>query len=150
MAELTQFGQRIAKAQKLKNWKDSDLARKLNIASPNISTMKYKTVNPRAATVSKLARLFDLPEQFFLEDASSAPRIILRKAPKANESIIETNGNPDGVLPGQLPLTPNPESFAATSQETDTEVLKVFVVFEFGGKIVSKKQIKRLPADFEF
>ncbi|MBK7891101.1 MAG: helix-turn-helix transcriptional regulator [Bdellovibrionales bacterium] len=54
--QLTAFGERLVMALQAKGMNDSDLAKALGIAQPNIHTLKYKTDRPRSATVMKIAK----------------------------------------------------------------------------------------------
>ncbi len=54
--QLTGFGQRLVSILQSKGMNDSDLAKALGIAQPNIHTLKYKTDRPRSATVMKIAK----------------------------------------------------------------------------------------------
>jgi transcriptional regulator with XRE-family HTH domain len=53
---LTPFGTRLVMALQAKGMSDSELAKTLGIAQPNIHTLKYKTDRPRHKTVVKIAR----------------------------------------------------------------------------------------------
>lgn len=54
---LTAFGERLVMALQGKGMSDSELAKALGIAQPNIHTLKYKTDRPRYSTVVKIAKV---------------------------------------------------------------------------------------------
>lgn len=58
--QLTAFGERLVSALQAKGMNDSDLAKALGIAQPNIHTLKYKTDRPRSATVMRIAKILGL------------------------------------------------------------------------------------------
>ena len=53
---LTEFGQRLEAIQKKRHISDRDLSRRLGIAQPNITTIKYYTAKPRLQTMKKYAK----------------------------------------------------------------------------------------------
>ncbi len=53
---LTAFGERLVMTLQSKGMSDSELAKALGIAQPNIHTLKYKTDRPRHKTVVKIAK----------------------------------------------------------------------------------------------
>lgn len=71
--KLTEFGQRLEAIQKQKYISDRDLARKLGIAQPNITTIKYYTTRPRLQTIKKYAKALGV--DFSDLDANNDPMV---------------------------------------------------------------------------
>lgn len=64
--QLTAFGERLVMALQAKGMNDSDLAKALGIAQPNIHTLKYKTDRPRSATVMKIAKTLGIEPEILV------------------------------------------------------------------------------------
>lgn len=90
MNQLTKFGVRLVEELERANMSDSDLAKALGIAQPNIHTLKYKTERPRAKTVAKIAKVLKVkPEEFFKVSVNNgSTRVYL---------VIETGGSKQTV-----------------------------------------------------
>lgn len=56
MKDLTPFGERLVAAMKKNNITDAELAKRLDVAPPNIYSLKYKTVSPRETTLKRIAK----------------------------------------------------------------------------------------------
>ena len=67
---LTAFGERLVGTLQAKGMSDSDLAKALGIAQPNIHTLKYKTDRPRHKTVLKIAKALGVPAESLLPPAA--------------------------------------------------------------------------------
>ena len=63
---LTAFGERLVMTLQSKGMSDSDLAKALGIAQPNIHTLKYKTDRPRHKTVVKIAKVLGVTPDVLL------------------------------------------------------------------------------------
>jgi transcriptional regulator with XRE-family HTH domain len=194
VASMTDFGSRIDAAQKERHISNTELAKKMKVAAPQISTLKYKTKKPREETLQKIAKALNKPLNFFLEAAPTKTKYIIRRG-KSNattadraeqqvdfDELRQTHPDEDTFdLPHEttekrdelLEKYAEQESTEATgargsaqrvsdevlqaaeplsSEDLSEEVqeLKAYVVFEYGGKVISKKQIRKLPTDFEF
>lgn len=68
---LTAFGERLVSALQSKGMNDSELAKALGIAQPNIHTLKYKTDRPRRSTVLKLAKVLGVTPDVLMPATSS-------------------------------------------------------------------------------
>lgn len=67
---LTAFGERLVMTLQSKGMSDSELAKALGIAQPNIHTLKYKTDRPRHKTVVKIAKALGVTPEALLPQAS--------------------------------------------------------------------------------
>lgn len=63
---LTAFGERLVATLQSKGMSDSELAKALGIAQPNIHTLKYKTDRPRHKTVVKIAKALGVSAEVLL------------------------------------------------------------------------------------
>ncbi len=63
---LTAFGERLVSILQSKGMNDSELAKALGIAQPNIHTLKYKTDRPRHKTVLKIAKVLGVTPEALL------------------------------------------------------------------------------------
>lgn len=63
---LTAFGERLVATLQSKGMSDSELAKALGIAQPNIHTLKYKTDRPRHKTVLKIAKALGVSPDILL------------------------------------------------------------------------------------
>lgn len=63
---LTAFGERLVATLQSKGMSDSELAKALGIAQPNIHTLKYKTDRPRHKTVLKIAKVLGVSPDVLL------------------------------------------------------------------------------------
>lgn len=63
---LTAFGERLVNTLQSKGMSDSELAKALGIAQPNIHTLKYKTDRPRHKTVLKIAKVLGVTPEALL------------------------------------------------------------------------------------
>ena len=63
---LTAFGERLVMALQSKGMSDSELAKALGIAQPNIHTLKYKTDRPRYSTVVKIAKVLGVSPEVLM------------------------------------------------------------------------------------
>ena len=63
---LTAFGERLVMTLQSKGMSDSELAKALGIAQPNIHTLKYKTDRPRHKTVVKIAKALGVTPEALL------------------------------------------------------------------------------------
>ena len=63
---LTAFGERLVSILQAKGMNDSELAKALGIAQPNIHTLKYKTDRPRHKTVLKIAKVLGVTPEALL------------------------------------------------------------------------------------
>ena len=83
--QLTAFGERLVMALQAKGMNDSDLAKALGIAQPNIHTLKYKTDRPRSATVMKIAKTLGIE-----------PEVLVPRGPLAGLGLGMAAGREDG------------------------------------------------------
>ena len=67
---LTAFGERLVMTLQSKGMSDSELAKALGIAQPNIHTLKYKTDRPRHKTVVKIAKALGVTTEALLPQAT--------------------------------------------------------------------------------
>jgi transcriptional regulator with XRE-family HTH domain len=67
---LTAFGERLVSTLQMKGMSDSELAKALGIAQPNIHTLKYKTDRPRHKTVLKIAKVLGVTPEALLPQAT--------------------------------------------------------------------------------
>jgi transcriptional regulator with XRE-family HTH domain len=67
---LTAFGERLVMTLQAKGMSDSELAKALGIAQPNIHTLKYKTDRPRHKTVVKIAKALGVTPEALLPQAT--------------------------------------------------------------------------------
>lgn len=67
---LTAFGERLVMTLQSKGMSDSELAKALGIAQPNIHTLKYKTDRPRHKTVVKIAKALGVAPEALLPQAT--------------------------------------------------------------------------------
>lgn len=67
---LTAFGERLVSTLQSKGMSDSELAKALGIAQPNIHTLKYKTDRPRHKTVLKIAKVLGVNPEALLPQAT--------------------------------------------------------------------------------
>ncbi len=67
---LTAFGERLVSILQSKGMNDSELAKALGIAQPNIHTLKYKTDRPRHKTVLKIAKVLGVTPEALLPQAT--------------------------------------------------------------------------------
>lgn len=85
MKDLTPFGARLVWAMKKSKMTDTELAKKLNVATPNIHTLKYKTKKPRQETVKKIAKIFKTnPKKFEIESGKTF-WLVVRENGKSKE-----------------------------------------------------------------
>ena len=68
---LTAFGERLVSTLQSKGMSDSELAKALGIAQPNIHTLKYKTDRPRHKTVQKIAKVLGVTAEALLPQATA-------------------------------------------------------------------------------
>ena len=68
---LTAFGERLVNILQAKGMNDSELAKALGIAQPNIHTLKYKTDRPRHKTVLKIAKVLGVSPETLLPQSTS-------------------------------------------------------------------------------
>ncbi|MBL7687816.1 MAG: helix-turn-helix transcriptional regulator [Bdellovibrionaceae bacterium] len=83
--QLTAFGERLVMALQAKGMNDSDLAKALGIAQPNIHTLKYKTDRPRSATVMKIAKTLGIE-----------PEVLVPRGPMASLGLGMAAGRETG------------------------------------------------------
>lgn len=67
---LTAFGERLVSTLQAKGMSDSELAKALGIAQPNIHTLKYKTDRPRHKTVLKIAKALGVTAEALLPQST--------------------------------------------------------------------------------
>lgn len=67
---LTAFGERLVNVLQSKGMNDSELAKALGIAQPNIHTLKYKTDRPRHKTVLKIAKVLGVSPEALLPQST--------------------------------------------------------------------------------
>ncbi len=67
---LTAFGERLVHVLQSKGMNDSELAKALGIAQPNIHTLKYKTDRPRHKTVLKIAKVLGVSPEALLPQST--------------------------------------------------------------------------------
>jgi transcriptional regulator with XRE-family HTH domain len=141
MATMTEFGARLDEAQRERGVSNRELARMLKAQDSRVHTLKHKCARPQAATLAKIAKALDKPEEYFLAPGPMVPaakKTILRKAPQNAETKL--------AAAAQALVSAEP----AVGEWFEGAMLTTYVTFELAGRVVAKKRIQRLPDGFEF
>jgi transcriptional regulator with XRE-family HTH domain len=94
------LGRTIARLRKLKDWKQSDLAERLEVHSSHVTRWEQDRVRPRVSTVEKLAEVFEVSiEELLAEDQQRSRNGIAKlRDPKLLEMLGELHKLPEREL----------------------------------------------------
>jgi len=96
MKKLTPIGARLVEAMRKANMSDSELAKKLGIAQPNIHTLKYITASPRYKTLVRISKILKTTPEALLGKNKAEKKewggrtvwLVVKENGKTNETRI--------------------------------------------------------------